>query len=489
MFSLFMAAMETTVVATAMPTIVAHLGGLEVYSWVFSAYLVASTAVVPLVGKLSDALGRRPLWAAAMALFLAGSMLCGQAGSMGALIGFRVLQGVGAGGIMTLSFIIVGALYTFEQRARMQGVFASVWGFASVVGPLLGGFLVDQVSWRWIFYINVIPGLAAAALIWTVWVDERRPAGAPPIDYAGFSVLTVAVVALLLGLFQIRATAGTPLLAASAGLLAVLVWVERRAPDPVMPVRLFRDRLFAVSVAHGFLSGVALFGSFAFVPLFVQAVLGTSATAAGVTITPIMFGWMFAAIASSRLLLRLNYRTMALAGMVALALGTLLMTGVGVDATRSALATNLALMGIGMGLSVPVLLIAVQTTVPRADLGTATSTLQFSRSVGGAVGVSVMGVVLSLRLAEALRAAGADPATISLNRLMDPLARSPATAGALDALMREALAEGVRAVFVIAAAAALMALGAVALAPRVGLVHATRPTRTGEVSPATPATS
>lgn len=472
MFSLFMAAMETTVVATAMPTIVAQLGGLDIYSWVFSAYLVASTTVVPVVGKLSDTVGRKPLWAAAMTLFLTGSILCGQATGMGALIGFRVVQGLGAGGIMTLSFIIVGALFSFEQRARMQGVFASVWGFASIVGPLLGGFLVDQVSWRWIFYVNVLPGLAATALIWTVWVDERRAAGGPPIDYAGFGVLTAAVLALLLGLFRLRAPAGMALVAGAVGLLAALVWVERRAADPVLPVRLLRDRLFAVAVAHGFLSGVALFGSFAFVPLFVQAVLGTTATGAGATITPIMLGWVLAAIVGSRLLLRLHYRTLALVGMASLSLGALLLTAVDASASRLALAFNLALMGIGMGLSVPTLLIAVQTTARRADLGTVTSMLQFSRSVGGAVGVSVMGVVLSARLAAVLRSEGIDPASVALDRLMDPLGRSAAGAAALDALLRGALVGGVRAVFVLATVAALAALAAVALAPTVGLTQA-----------------
>jgi EmrB/QacA subfamily drug resistance transporter len=472
MFSLFMAAMETTVVATAMPTIVAQLGGLDIYSWVFSAYLVASTTVVPVVGKLSDTVGRKPLWAAAMTLFLTGSILCGQATGMGALIGFRVVQGLGAGGIMTLSFIIVGALFSFEQRARMQGVFASVWGFASIVGPLLGGFLVDQVSWRWIFYVNVLPGLAATALIWTVWVDERRAAGGPPIDYAGFGVLTAAVLALLLGLFRLRAPAGMALVAGAVGLLAALVWVERRAADPVLPVRLLRDRLFAVAVAHGFLSGVALFGSFAFVPLFVQAVLGTTATGAGATITPIMLGWVLAAIVGSRLLLRLHYRTLALVGMASLSLGALLLTAVDASASRLVLAFNLALMGIGMGLSVPTLLIAVQTTARRADLGTVTSMLQFSRSVGGAVGVSVMGVVLSARLAAVLRSEGIDPASVALDRLMDPLGRSAAGAAALDALLRGALVGGVRAVFVLATVAAQAALAAVALAPTVGLTQA-----------------
>src|SRR5919108_6560720 len=204
MLSLFLASMEATVVATAMPTIVGQLGGLEQYSWVFSAFMLASTTAVPLYGKLSDIYGRRKLYVSAMSLFLIGSVWCGLANSMTSLIFARALQGVGAGGIMPLAFILIGEMFTLEQRAKMQGLFSGVWGVSAIVGPLLGGFLVDRISWPWVFYINVGPGLVAAAIVWLSWQDKARDmASAPTVDYAGAALLTVGVTALLMGLFAL----------------------------------------------------------------------------------------------------------------------------------------------------------------------------------------------------------------------------------------------------------------------------------------------
>ncbi len=476
MLSLFMASMESTVVATAMPTIVGHLGGLASYSWVFSAFILASATTVPIYGKFSDVYGRRPVFAAAMGLFLLGSLLCGLAQSMSQLIAFRAMQGLGAGGLMTLAFIIVGTLYSYEQRARMQGLFSGVWGISSVAGPLLGGFLVDQVSWHWVFFINLLPGALAWALIWFLWVDVARPAGAAPrVDFLGAGLLAAGVVTLLLGLFEIggrtgaSSLSGVPLLALAVVLFAALAAVERRAADPVLPLPLFRDRLFAAACGHGIFAGCAVFGSVAFVPLFVQAVLRTSATAAGATLMPLMLGWVLASVVGSRLLLRIGYRAVALTGMILLTLGTFQMSRIGVHASQLSLLAGLAPMGIGMGLSVPSLLIAVQTSVPRRVLGTATSTLQFSRSMGGALGVSVMGALLSFRLHAALAAAGMDPtggkAVALVNRLLDPLARSEA-AGALAGTLREALAGAIQSVFVIALVAAALGLAATAMVPR-----------------------
>lgn len=464
MLSLFLASMESTVVATAMPTIVSQLGGLAVYSWVFSAYLVASTTTVPIFGKLSDLFGRRPVFAVAMAFFLVGSLLCGRAGSMAELIGFRVVQGLGAGGVMTLAFTIVGAIFSFEQRARMQGLFSGMWGVSSIVGPLIGGFLVDQISWPWIFYINGPPGLVAAVIIWLAWGAEPRSAGPVRVDYLGAVLLAGAVVAFLLGLFTLRTLLGWALLGMAVVLCAALIRVERRAPEPILPLPLFRQRLFAVASAHGLFVGFAMFGSIAFVPLFVQAVRGTSATAAGATIMPFMLGWVTASIIGSRMLLRTGYRSLAVAGMTSLVTGAFLMSRIGAQTSHVILVIDLALMGIGMGLSIPSLTIAVQTAVARGDLGAATSTLQFARSIGGAVGVSIMGAILSLRLGASLRAAGVEPATVSLGRLLDPLAR--ATPGALDVTLRAALAAAVRSVFVVAFVAAAAGFVATLLAPR-----------------------
>src|SRR5262245_7905412 len=281
MLSLFLASMESTVVATATPTIVGQLGGLQHYSWVFSAFMLASTTTVPLYGKLSDLYGRRNLYIIAMALFLAGSIWCGMARTMTELIFARGLQGIGAGGVLPLAFILIGEMFSLEQRAKMQGYFSGVWGVSSVVGPLLGGFLVDQLSWRWVFYINVIPGLLAVSFVAFAWRDQLQGREKPSVDYAGAGLLTVAVVTLLLGLMDESGTSlKWILIGASILFFILLLWAESRAVDPILPLHLFRERLFAATITHGALSGGALFGSISFIPLFVQSVLGTSATRA-----------------------------------------------------------------------------------------------------------------------------------------------------------------------------------------------------------------
>ncbi|MBE7555945.1 MAG: MFS transporter [Anaerolineales bacterium] len=466
MFSLFLASMEATVIATAMPTIVGQLGGLSIYSWVFSAYMLASTTSVPIFGKLSDIYGRRPIYAAAMALFLAGCFLCGQAQSMPQLIAFRAVQGLGAGGLMPLAFILIGDMFTLEQRTKMQGFFSGVWGVSSVVGPLLGGFLVDQVSWRWVFYINLAPGLIAAALVWLAWQDKPHEDGATAarVDYLGAILLTVGVVTLLMGLFELGTGPGWALLALAVLFLAALAWVEWRAVEPILPLLLFRDRIFATACAQGVLAGWAMFGSLSFVPLFVQAVLGTSATAAGATLTPMLLGWVFASIIGSRMLLRFSYRSLALTGMSLLTLGAGRMAWIDANASQISLMINLALMGVGMGLSIPAFLIAVQSTVRPREMGAATSTLQFSRSIGGALGVSVMGAVLSFRLAARLAEAGLDPVAISVDSLLDPLAQA-ANSLVLESTLRSALAGAIQGVFVIALIAAALGLLATTFAP------------------------
>ena len=465
MLGLFMASMEATVISTAMPTIVSQLGGLAIYSWVFSVYMLTSTTTVPIYGKLSDIFGRRPVFIVALGIFLVGSVLCGMAQSMGQLIAFRAIQGIGAGGVMPLVFIIVGDIFSFEQRARMQGLFSGVWGVSSVVGPLLGGFLVDQISWHWVFYVNVVPGIIAALMVWFALQDRHVDRNVKPvIDYAGALLLTASVVALLLGLFELSTTWGKGLIAASVVLFIALLWVERRAADPVLPIPLFRERLFASATGHGVLSGWAMFGSLSFVPLFVQAVLGTTATSAGSTLMPMLLGWVVSSIIGSRALLYMSYRKVVILGTALLTVGAFLMTLITDDVTRLQVMLYLGLMGVGMGFAISPFLIAVQSKVGRRNMGAATSTLQFSRNIGGTLGVSVMGAVLSTRLASSLTAAGIDPATVSLNSLLDPLAGSNAAAGLNDAL-RHALGVSIQSVFVIAFVAAALALGVSLLAP------------------------
>jgi EmrB/QacA subfamily drug resistance transporter len=453
MLSLFLASMESTVVATAMPTVVGQLGGLEHFSWVFAAFMLTSTTTVPLYGKLSDIYGRRRLYVFAMALFLAGSILSGMANTMTQLIAARALQGIGAGGVMPLAFIMIGEMFTLRQRANMQGFFSGVWGVSSIIGPLLGGFLVDQLSWRSVFYINIVPGLLAAGLVAFAWQDHPRAQERPPIDYAGAALLSGSVLSLLLGLVQIGTLLGWVLISLAVVLAIALYWVERRAADPVLPVPLFRDRLFSTAVMHGVLTGWAMFGSISFIPLFVQSVLGTSATQAGITVTPMLLGWVTASITGMRLIIKVGYRTLGRIGTSLVAIGALLMTLIGADSSQLMLMSFITLMGIGMGLSIPSFLVAVQSSVERHQLGTATSTLQFSRSIGGTLGVSAMGAALSMRLASNLGKAGLDPSLV--NDLLDPLGTTQVAAASG---VRLALANAIHLVFLIAFVAAGLAL-------------------------------
>lgn len=464
MLSLFLSSMEGTVVATAMPTIVAQFGGLDIYSWVFSIYMLASTTTVPIYGKLSDVYGRKRLYLVSMALFLFGSVLCGLAGSMEQLILFRAIQGLGAGGVLPLVFTIVGELFNLEERAKMQGLFSGVWGVSAVIGPLIGGFLVDQISWQWVFWINIVPGLLAAGLVAFAWRGGAHLGRARvAIDYPGAALLAVGTLCLLLGLNDLGRPLGWGFLLGALGLFVLLFFVERRAADPILPLPLFRDRLFNVSIVHGILSGIAVFGGLNFVPLFAQAVLGASATQAGITLTPMSLSWTIASIFGSRLLLRTGYRTISLAGMIVLLVGALLMCTIGPGTSQVLIMIYTGMMGIGMGISIPAFTIAVQSAVPKAELGVATSTLQFSRSIGGTLGVSMMGVFLSTRLAQLLTAAGVDPTAISLNGLIDSVA--PASA-AVEGPLRGALGMSIANMYWIGLIAAIAAFAAVLFAPR-----------------------
>ena len=482
LLSLFLSSMEGTVVATAMPTIVAQLGGLAIYSWVFSIYMLASTTTVPIYGKLSDLLGRKQVYAASMALFVAGSLLCGSAQSMEQLILFRAVQGLGAGGVLPLAFTIIGELFTFEQRARMQGVFSAVWGISAVIGPLIGGFLVDQVSWHWVFWINTVPGLAALAIVWFAWHDSaQKRARQVSIDGLGALFLTLGTLALLLGLDEL----GHPnslapwLLTGSALSFGILIVVERRAADPILPLALFRDRLFNVAILHGVLAGWAMFGSLNYVPLFVQAVLGTSATQAGITLTPMSLSWTLVTIIGSRLLLRTGYRSLALAGMLLLSLGALLMALITPATSQLQIMINVSLMGTGMGLSIPAFLIAVQSSVRKDQLGAATSTIQFFRSIGGTLGVSVLGVVLSSRLASNLVGLGVDPASVKLDSLLESMDQAGA---GMVSLLRTALAGAVSSLFLTALVAAVLGLVVVFFTPHGQIAHLEQKRASAEAS-------
>jgi EmrB/QacA subfamily drug resistance transporter len=406
--SIFLAALESTVVATAMPKVVEHLGGIHIYSWVFSGFLLTSTVAMPLWGRLSDLFGRRPTYLAGLGIFLLGSALSGASATMGQLIAFRALQGLGAGSLLTIGMTIVADLFGLERRARLQGYLSGVWGVASLLGPLLGGLLADHASWRWVFYVNLPFGALAMALLAGALSDETSARRRPQIDYAGVILFAVGVSALLLGLVG-AGRAGTwtrpdvagPLVAGVLA-LALFVRVERTAREPIVPLRLFENRMVIAATITGFLAGMAMFGAISFVPLFLQGVVGTSATQAGFVLTPFVLGWVAMSVISARLVLRIGYRIVVMTGMAFLVAAFGLLARWDATLTSGVAMRSMLLGGLGMGMNMVPMLIAVQSAVPRSDLGIATSMTQFFRAVGGALGLSLMGAVMARRLAAGL---------------------------------------------------------------------------------------
>jgi EmrB/QacA subfamily drug resistance transporter len=389
-------ALEATVVSTAMPTVIATLGGLAHYSWVFSAYLLTSTAAVPIWGRLSDLYGRRRMYLAGIAVFILGSALSGAAGSMEQLIVFRAIQGLGAGAIIPLSMTMVGELYTLEERARVQALFSGVWGIASIGGPLVGGYVTDALSWRWVFYLNLPFGILAVLVFALAYPRHARVRGVR-VDWTGATLLFGGIVALLVGLSDATASPWPWFIGATA-LLATFVYVERRVQQPILPLDLFADPVIARSNVVVFLLGIAMFGAIAFVPLFVQVVLGGTATEAGQALTPLFLGWVSTSVLGAGLTVRAGYRPVAVTGAALLTLGFVGLSLLDAETRQAFLIVNVLLLGCGMGLSMLSLLLAVQHGVPRSRLGVATSLNQFSRSIGAAIGVAAMGALLSREL-------------------------------------------------------------------------------------------
>lgn len=462
MTGMFLAALEATIVGTAMPTVVSALGGLAQFSWVFSAYVLTSTVSVPLWGKLSDLYGRRVFYQLGIAIFLIGSVLSGLSRSMPQLIAARALQGLGAGALIPLGMTIIGDVYTLRERARMQGLFSGVWGLSSVVGPLVGGFITDHWSWRWVFFINVPFGILGAAIIGFALVEPKRTEH-PKIDYLGAGVLTAAVTLLMLVLVEsgtpamLLRTANLAQLAVVAALIVWLIRIEQRAPEPVIPLDLFRNRVVSIAMIVGFLAGVAMFGAISFLPLFAQGTRGVSATAAGSFLTPLMLSWVTASIIGGRLLIRLGSRPLVLAGMVAMVAGFAALTMATRHTPTYVLVLELMVIGIGLGLTMLTLLIAVQHAVPKSQLGIATSLNQFFRSIGGAMGVALLGAVLSAGLATNLMRAAKQPdapltpaearrLAENPSALVSPEARHAITPRAL-ATLQDSMAISIRNVF------------------------------------------
>ncbi len=425
MLGLLLAALDQTIVATALPTIVGDLGGLNHLSWVVTAYLLTSTASTPIYGKVSDIVGRKVMFQVAIVVFLLGSVLSGVSQSLGQLIAFRAIQGVGAGGLVAMAMAIIGDIVPPRERGRYQGYTGAVFAVASVLGPLVGGFFVDNLSWRWVFYVNVPIGIIALVVTSSVLrLSFRRLPH--KVDYLGAALLVATISCLLLLMtwggseYAWGSTTIVGLAITSIFLLCGFVAHERRAPEPILPMRLFKNPIFTVSVIGSFLIGAAMYGTIIYVPLYLQVVDGASPTESGLLLTPLILGLMVGSIGSGRLITKLGrYKIFPVVGTLVMAIGIWLLSTFDVETGRFEQSAYMVVVGVGVGLSMQVLVLAVQNAVEHRDLGTATSAATFLRTMGGAFGIAIYGTVLNSRLKDEItqlvpgaRDLGLDPTSI-----------------------------------------------------------------------------
>ena len=402
--AMFLAALDQTIVATALPRIVAELNGLEYYAWVATAYMVTSTVLTPIAGKLGDLFGRKPFLLAGMVGFVAASALCGQAQDMTELVLFRGVQGIFGGVLFASVFATLADLFPPAVRARMQGIFGGIFGIASIVGPTIGGYLTDNVSWRWVFYVNVPVGVLAFVVVLLTLPRTRHESSLRDIDYIGAVLLAVTLVPMLIAFsitrdHDILSPEVLGLLAFAAVAGVVFFIVEQRVEHPIVPFVLWKNRTFAVSSVAGFLVSFGMFGAIIYVNLIYQGVLGDPATNSGLLVTPLMIGMIVSSVVTGQLMVRMErYRFLGTVGIGAMAVGLWFLAQVGVGTPETDVVRDLVLIGVGMGVSMPLYVNAVQSALPVKFLGVATSQIQFWRNIGSTVGIAVLGAVLSHEL-------------------------------------------------------------------------------------------
>jgi EmrB/QacA subfamily drug resistance transporter len=512
MLALLLAALDQTIVGTALPRIVAELNGLDRYSWLITGYLVASTVVVPIAGKLGDLFGRKPFLIVGMIGFVAASALCGVSQDMTQLIVFRILQGLFGGMLFASAFTVLGDIYTPAERARIQGLFGAIFGLASIVGPVVGGFLTDNLGWRWVFYANLPVGLLGIVVVSAFLPFVRTRASWRDIDFKGSAALAAGLIPVLIALSVAKDQGWTSfevlgLLVFGLAMLVAFFIIEQRVKEPIVPFSLFKNRAFAVSMVVGFFAALGMFGMIIFVPLELQGVLGVSVTNSGLLLTPMMLGLIVSSVLTGQLIPRIkHYHYLGTIGLAVMMVGIYLLAQTTTSTAQTSITIDIVLVGLGLGVTMPLYINAVQSALPMRYLGVGTSQIQFWRNVGGTVSSAVLGSILAQRLPTAIasetaklhlpasflnvlgKAAGnpnqlLDPAQIAATKAKLPAQIAPLYDQAMHAV-RSALALTLHDLFLIAIVLSAIALVASLFMPDVPLRsrQSMRPAGVGDIS-------
>ncbi len=467
LLGLFVAALDQTIVATAMPTVVKELGGFELFVWVFSAYMIASVVATPIFGKLSDIYGRKRFFLLGLVVFLVGSILCGLSTTMTQLIIFRAIQGIGAGALMPITFAIIFDIFPPEKRGKMNGLFGAVFGLSSVFGPLLGAFFTDYINWRWVFYINIPIGIVSFVLIYTAY-HENLNKRKQQIDWAGITFFIIAILGLMFAI-EFGGSGTYPWLSGQIiGLFATFVvfliaflWVEMKVANPMIELSLFKNRVFSASQTISFFYGAIMVTGATFIPLFVQGVYGESASAAGQTLTPMMLGVVVSSILGGMFINRTSYRTIMIVSTLILIVALLFLSTMTVDTPRWTVTVYMIFVGLGIGMNFSVLNVSTLHRVGNEHKGAAVSLISFSRTIGSALGVTILGAFQKLSFNENIDEAFADPATRAQfpnpRDLLDPSIRDHLSSDILHKAT-SALADSIAYLFIVGLIISVLAL-------------------------------
>jgi EmrB/QacA subfamily drug resistance transporter len=434
-------ALDGTIVGTAMPRIVGDLGGLSMMTWLTTAYMLSSTTIVPIAGKLADLFGRRVIYITGLAIFIIGSALCGATNSMNGLILFRGLQGIGGGIMMPMAMIIIGDIFTGSERAKWQGVFGALFGLSSIIGPQVGGWIVDSLDWRWVFYINLPVGILAIVLI-SLGLPKHQRVGKVKIDIGGIITMIIGVVSLLLALsiggkdYAWDSWQIIGLFVVAVVFLIAFGIIEGRVEEPILPLRLFKNKTFSLLNGIGFLMAVGMFGAIMFVPLFMQGVVGISASASGTVMTPMMISMILMSIIGGMMVYKIGVRVQIALGMIIMAAGFFLLTTMTVDTTQLTASSYMVVIGLGMGLVMPILTLALQDAFPKSELGIVTSSAQFFRSIGGTFGMTVLGAIMNSK-----------SSTLLNDQLVPVLQKLPPQAAAVKKIFTDMIATNAQSVY------------------------------------------